>query len=176
MIRYFNIFRDFLNKKNNLMKRKTTFLQLSIFVFTLFICGFTQAQNRTCTTDSYMEEKMKDPSFAEENLRIKALVNATANSTNKNRPFVIVPVAVHFPDGSEADRSCLEALAQTQVDILNEDYTGTNSDISLWTGASSNYPGTNTGAADIFFCIATMNHPAGTDADLVEGGPAVTIG
>lgn len=120
---------------------------------------------------------MKDGSFAEENLRIQELMRATANtSANKNRPFVIVPVAVHFPDGSEADRTCLEALAQTQVDILNEDYTATNSDISLWSGASANYPGTNTGAAELFFCVATMNHPAGTDADLVEGGPAVTIG
>ena len=33
-----------------------------------------------------------------------------------------------------------------------------------------------TDAANIQFCIATALYPEGTDEDLVEGGPAVTIG
>jgi subtilisin-like proprotein convertase family protein len=76
----------------------------------------------------------------------------------------------------ESDRSCLEALAQTQVDILNGDYTATNPDANLWNSASQFYPGVVHGSANITFCIATQNHPTNTDNDLVEGGPAVTIG
>src|SRR5690606_38973034 len=95
--------------------------------------------------------------------------------TERRNPIVI-PVAVHFVSGTEASRPCLEALAQNQIDILNADYTGTNSDISLWGPASVHYPGTNTGSANFFFCLATLNHPANTDPDMVEGGPAVSIG
>ena len=90
---------------------------------------------------------------------------------------IVIPVAVHFPEGLESDRACLEALAQNQIDILNGDFTATNPDANLWsTTASAFYPGVNHGAADIQFCIATAFHPEDTDADLVEGGPAVTIG
>ncbi|MEZ4793122.1 MAG: zinc-dependent metalloprotease [Gelidibacter sp.] len=67
-------------------------------------------------------------------------------------------------------------MAQNQVDILNADYTQTNADFAQWGPASAFYPGVTAGAANIYFCIATLNHPANTDADLVEGGPAVTIG
>jgi gliding motility-associated-like protein len=89
---------------------------------------------------------------------------------------LIIPVAVHFPEGSESERPCLEALAQSQIDVLNQDYTATNSDISNWASASSFYPGTATAAFDVEFVLANTNHPANTDDDLVDGRPAVTIG
>jgi len=91
---------------------------------------------------------------------------------------IVIPVAVHFPEGLEEDRLCLEALAQNQIDILNADFTATNSDANLWVDAvaTGNYPGIIHGAANIKFCIATSNHPANTDDDLIEGGPAVSIG
>ena len=53
------------------MKRKTTFLKTITFGFAFFIGCLTYAQQRTCAVDSYMEEKMKDPEFAQENLRIQ---------------------------------------------------------------------------------------------------------
>ena len=87
-----------------------------------------------------------------------------------------IPVAVHFVEGNEADRACLEALAQNQVDIINNDFRGTNADLSQWPAASAFYPGVNTGTLDVQFVIATQNHPANTDPDLVEGEKAVTIG
>ena len=89
---------------------------------------------------------------------------------------VVIPVAVHFPGGQESDRACLEALAQNQIDILNGDFTATNPDANLWTPASAFYPDVVHGAANVQFCIATALHPEDTDEDLVEGGPAVTIG
>jgi hypothetical protein len=163
--------------------KKITFFKKLTFTLALLISCAAFSQERTCGMVDYMEEKMQDPEFAEEYLRTKELFKEqlrknieTEGFSQRNRPFVLIPVAVHFPEADESDRTCLEALAQNQVDILNADFTGTNSDISNWSAASSNYPGTNTGSANIFFCIATTDHPAGTDADLVEGGPAVTIG
>ena len=131
----------------------------------------------------HMNQQLQNPEFAKEyqknqtKLRAALARNLNANGTNLNRrTSIIIPVAVHFPEAQESDRVCLEALAQNQIDILNADYTATNSDANLWSAASSFYPGVNHGAAGIKFCIANQNHPVGLDAELLEGNPAVTIG
>jgi subtilisin-like proprotein convertase family protein len=156
------------------------YITLLILIFSTI--NFISAQDRSCGMVAHMEKKMQDPVFAQEwhknQAKFKAQVLKSANielSNNALNP-VVIPVAVHFPTGSESDRSCLEALAQTQVDILNGDYTATNPDANLWNSASQFYPGVVHGSANITFCIATQNHPANTDNDLVDGGPAVTIG
>lgn len=158
--------------------------------FTLSIClvillGLTsfniQAQER-CSMEEYMEEMMKDPEYArqyEENQKAfkKRLEQHLNNSDLYQRGGTIeIPVAVHFPEADESERACLEALAQNQIDILNEDYSATNSDISSWNAVSSQYPGTTAGVANISFCIATTNHPTGLDPELLEGNPCITIG
>jgi len=162
------------------MERKITILKSITFTLVFLLCGFTYAQERTCGMVEHMQEQMSDPDYAEQYYktqeRFKKELRKTLSENYRVQPFVLIPVAVHFPNGNEADRACLEALAQNQIDILNDDYSATNADISQWASASSNYPGVNTGVANISFCLATMNHPAGTDPDLVEGGPAVTIG
>ena len=129
----------------------------------------------------YMNQQLQDPDFAREyqetQTRYRAALAQSLNNSNSNRrATLVIPVAVHFPSGQEADRACLEVLAQNQVDILNADYTATNTDANLWSAASSFYPGTNHGVADIEFRIATKNHPPNLDAELLEGNLAVTIG
>ena len=175
---------DFKYKNHIIMTKKTTLriTKISMTLVLLFCCSVSYSQQRTCGMTDYMEEKMQDPQFAleynESQARFKAELERRLTLGNASRVIapIIIPVAVHFPGANESDRACLEALAQNQIDILNADYTATNSDIALWNSASTNYHGANPGAASIYFCIATMNHPTGTDADLVEGGPAVTIG
>ena len=164
--------------------KKITFLKSIIIAIALMFSSFSYSQERTCGMEAYMEEQMKNPEFARQYNEMQAQFKIEVEKVLKNdnvqnrggaNPLVI-PVAVHFPAGSEANRACLEALAQNQVDILNADFTGNNADIALWPAASVFYPGTNTGSNNIFFCLATQNHPAGTDPQLVAGGPAVTIG
>lgn len=160
------------------MNLKTTFL---LAFLSIGLVSFAQ-QQRTCGTDAYMQERLQNPEFRaqyearqakfKENLELRAsgISNRSAMAT------LFIPVAVHYESGSEADRACLVALAQSQIDILNNDFGGTNADINQWAAASAFYPGVNTGALDVQFTLATQNHPAGTDPDLVEGEPAVTIG
>ena len=153
---------------------------ITFAVLLLSVVMYSQDQ-RTCGTSSYMQEKMQNPSFAKKqklkNLKYKeALERVQSGNVSAQMATLVIPVAVHFPEGSEADRPCLEALAQSQVDVLNQDYTATNPDISNWAAASGFYPNTTTGAFDVEFVLATRNHPADTDDDLVEGGPAVSIG
>jgi len=160
------------------MNLKITFL---LAFLSLSLASFAQ-QQRTCGTDAYMEEQLQNPEFRTqyEERQAKFKQNLELRETgvsNRNAMATLfIPVAVHYESGNEADRACLVALAQSQIDILNNDFRGTNADISQWAAASASYPGVNTGSLDVQFTLATQNHPAGTDPDLVEGEPAVTIG
>lgn len=149
----------------------------------IFFSVNSSAQTRTCGVVEYMNIQLQDPEFARKYQENQTKFNealkrrASINVTNFNRLIpVIVPVAVHFPEAQESDRACLEALAQNQIDIINADFTASNSDANLWTNASSFYPDVNHGVANIEFRIANQNHPSGLDAELLEGSPAVTIG
>jgi subtilisin-like proprotein convertase family protein len=164
------------------MKRTITLTKTLMFALTLLLSYSTYAQQRTCATDDYMQEALKDPVFAaqyeanQKKFQAEMTRRANGDFSARGTAPIVIPVAVHFPSGNEVDRACLVALAQSQVDILNADYTATNADISQWTLASAFYPGLQTGAANISFCLATSNHPPGVDPELLEGEPAVTVG
>lgn len=156
------------------------------YVLLLFFLGFisfeAQAQER-CGMLEYMEKMMKDPEYAKQyqekqnafKKQLQDYLNSSELSQQRSTTIEI-PVAIHFPEASESERACLEALAQNQIDILNADYSATNTDISNWNAISSSYPGTNAGIANISFCIARSNHPMGLDPELLEGNPCITIG
>jgi len=115
---------------------------LLFFMLTLTAITFTQAQERvqtqgrTCGTDEYMKQKLQDPEFAADYARRQAKYGAKlleiqtqkADGTYQRKATLYIPVAVHFPTGTEANRACLEAHAQTQIDVINADYTKTNAD------------------------------------------------
>ncbi|OZV70888.1 zinc-dependent metalloprotease [Winogradskyella aurantia] len=150
----------------------------------LIMMSFTiHSQDRTCGMEAYMEEMLQDPEYAREyeesqrrfKQRLQEYLSDQDFSQRQNT--IEIPVAVHFPEANEADRACLEVLAQNQIDILNADYSATNTDIATWNNSvSSLFPGTTAGVADISFCIAVSNHPPGLDPELIEGNPAITIG
>jgi len=156
----------------------------SIFTLILFSCFVSiSAQERSCGMLQYMDQQMQDPEFAREyelsqekfKVKLQQLLSEE-NFSQRGGSAIVIPVAVHFPTANEADRDCLEALAQNQIDILNADYTAANADISQWNAASGFYPSTSLGVANISFCLALSNHPVGLDPELIEGNPAVTIG
>ena len=157
-------------------------MKKSVFLLVMLFGLNVSAQDEKCGMEAHMHEMMQDPDFAKQweidQAKFRRAVAESINTRQRRGSMdpIVVPVAVHFPGGVESDRTCLEALAQNQVDIVNLDFTATNGDANLWGPASAFYPGVVHGAANIQFCIATQDHPAGTDDDLVEGGPAVTIG
>ena len=152
----------------------------------LFCFGSSlSAQGRTCGMEAYMESLKQDPVRLKEyntnQRRFKAEKLSVRLNASGQMNTLFIPVAVHFPEADEADRACLEALAQDQIDRINADYQGVNDDISNWNTNSDLYPNTLSGFLDVQFCIATQNHPTDVsgnfiDPDLVEGGRAVTIG
>lgn len=160
------------------MNLKITFL---LAFLSVGLASFAQ-QQRTCSTDAFMQQQLENPEFRAQYEALQAKfeqrmeLRASGVSNRSAMMTLFIPVAVHYESGNEADRDCLVALAQSQIDILNNDFRGTNADINQWPAASASYPGVNTGFLDVQFTLATLNHPAGTDPDLVEGEPAVTIG
>lgn len=154
-----------------------------LLVGALITFSTINAQVRTCETVEQTEKIRFNPlmkkhyedlnlKFENELSRIEAgIIKKGINNT------LIIPVAVHFPTESNSNRSCLVALAQNQIDILNDDFTAQNSDMSIWnTTTGSYFPSVNIGSIDVQFVLATQNHPANTDPNLVNGQPAVTIG
>lgn len=132
---------------------------------------------RTCLSHEHTQHLMSDPAYkslhdkkiaAFENLQAKGLFKAQCNSP------VIVPVAVHFQSVGNIDANCLRSLAIDQINVLNDDFAGTNSDVSQWNNqASARFPGVSNGEACIRFVIADQNHPAGYG--LSNGSPAITV-
>ena len=118
-------------------------------------------QGRTCGSDALMQELMQDAKYKQAWEQRQAQFKQMNQVTNKvpcPNP-VILPMAVHFQGISNPDQACLIALAQDQIRILNEDYQGTNADISNWiNNDASYYPGLNYGETCIQFCLATNNH------------------
>jgi len=152
-----------------------------LFVLLVFQVGL--AQQRTCGSQELMQTIMDNPVqravyLEQQNKFDTELEKLTTNKNTLSTNSVIrIPVAVHYPTGgalTDAIKTCLRRLAQKQIDILNADYNGTNTDISNWTSVSDLFPGTNTGSLNVQFVIATQNHPA--ESDLVDGEVAVTFG
>ncbi len=166
-------------------------------LFALLIVQLGFAQQRTCGTTEYMERMMADPALKQQYLdmqlqfeselqRLQLQQEARNDGQTVNSPNVLirVPVAVHYPSVIAASdaanvnlRACLLLLAQRQLNILNADYNATNTDISLWSAASSFYPGVAIGDMDISFELATQNHPTGSGLGFpINGAPAITFG
>jgi len=132
---------------------------------------------RSCQTDQIHQEKMQnDPvyrkHFLEKKERMRNRIQQRTTVLCDNP--VIIPVAVHYQNATNPDVACLRTLAENQIQILNDDIQGLNSDISIWTGtAAASFPGISNGETCVEFCIATNFHPAGYG--ISDGDPAVTI-
>ncbi len=78
---------------------------------------------------------------------------------------LLIPIAVHYEGVTNESLACLTDLALSQIEVLNEDYSATNSDIVNYCNDVDNssldpnalaFNGTC-----LQFCLATQNHPAG---------------
>ena len=135
----------------------------------------TDYSERTCGSSSHQHSLLQDKDYQTQfKLRVKKAKEMLGqrNSIDCNSP-ILIPMAVHFQGVNNPDQSCLIALAQSQIDILNADYQAQNSDVSQFNNVSGNYPGVTPTDACIKFCLADKNHPSGSG--LTNGQPAVTF-
>ncbi len=130
---------------------------------------------RTCGHDHHMQGLLSDPDYQKKHEeKFKKVENFASTRTEDCTSITTLPVAVHFQGISNPDAACLRELAKNQIDIINADFQGSNSDISNWDNEASDYfPGVENGDACLVFCLASQNHPNGYD--LNNGDLAVTI-
>lgn len=127
---------------------------------------------RSCGSTEHTAKLLENPTYKRlHEQKFERLANAV--SLRDCSSPTLLPIAVHFQGVPSPDAACLRTLAQSQIDILNHDYKGTNDDISNWVANSSNYPGISNGEACVEFRIANKNHPSGYN--LSNGDLAVTI-
>ncbi len=153
---------------------------LYVSFFPIFIFGQSSQKEagRTCGMGTHMEQLQSDPVYAklhkEKIKRFKEYTKKQGNTRQVCSNPVQIPVAIHFQDLNNPDEACLIALAQTQMEILNNDMQGLNADISNWNNnASNSFPGVSNGEACLELCIANQNHPSGYG--LNDGDLAVTF-
>ncbi len=166
---------------NNTYLLRATFVALSFICFSLLTAQSLIVEQRTCSTQYLHEDRMnRDLNYQKAYLSRKARTKERmANPAFQTKSLacetpLIVPIAVHYQNVTDVDVACLRALAADQIRILNEDFQGTNDDITNWTdNTAAFFPGVSNGEFCVEFVLATRNHPEGFG--LVSGDPAVTI-
>lgn len=154
---------------------KVILSSLLCLCFSLSIYG--QHDHRNCGMDHHVEQLSQNPNYEKTQAQKVRNLQEYLKNVQGERALcddpVILPMAVHYQGISNPDAACLIQLAQAQIAILNDDYHGTNADISNWNANSGAYPGASNGETCITFCLATQNHPTGYN--LNNGDFAVTI-
>ena len=126
----------------------TQFLQ-KFFCFSvitlLCVSSNTSAQEtdiQRCNTDAYMQSLLQNKTYRKAYEKRQAMVAAKSKTSNEKSICanpVSLPMAIHYQgvDASAANIACLEQLAISQIQVLNDDYQGTNADISSWINTAS---------------------------------------
>lgn len=141
-----------------------------------------EEQIQRCHTDEFHAIAIaEDPEYARSVEQSREQVSqilqqATAARLDCEAP-IIIPVAIHYEGVTSQTDVCLTSLAQSQIDVLNADYSSSNTDVVNYCDDSES------GALDaaaiaargvcVQFCIADQNHPSGFG--LSNGDPAITI-
>ena len=138
-----------------------------------------KSSERCSTTDAY-NQRLQDPSYQEYVKDWQAKISASklqklpCDATNS----IVIPIAVHFDAAFNCDNvSCIIDATQAQVQVINDDFAATNSDLNAYTNILAACGGGASVASDgacISFCLANQNHPAGSG--LVDGDLAITVG
>ncbi len=145
-----------------------------------------KAQNSLRSTDKHeISEKIdKSTANSKEN-------NHIANESALSSSFYNIPVAVHFINGfTTEDTCCLIEASLAQIEVLNQDFNGLNSDISMYeeiaAACPQNFPISSLSKEMHFhFYLANSNHPTqgntcvskyAITVNITEGTPAVWDG
>jgi len=133
-------------------------------------------KKRICLSTEHTQQLLQDPNYRslrEQQLSAFSKLRAQPRSKANCASPTLVPVAIHYQGVNNPNVACLQELAKDQINRTNQDYAGTNSDISKWRQNANQFNGINNGEMCIQFVIADQNHPSGYG--LNNGDLAITI-
>ena len=135
---------------------KTNLLLLAAI---LFVTSGKIIAQRSCASYEHLQEQMKnDPAFAKKiQENEKKFENYFRGNQNPRNESVTIPVIVHVVYNT-AGQNISDAQVQSQIDVLNEDFTATNKD---YNGYDAGY-GPVKGDMSIKFCVVQIRHVATT--------------
>jgi len=138
-----------------------------------------------CALDAYIQNQLQiDPSYQdvldEQEILREEIAFAYANGRSTANPCpngeIIVPVAIHYDTGmgtNPAQQACLTALANQQIQALNQAFNGITDDFCAPGSGANSCTTTSVNGACLTFILATQSHPAGSG--LANGDPAITF-
>ncbi len=151
-------------------------------VLSLFAHGQNEDRPDRCHTVEFHQQNMQNPEYAIQHghkmEQIKAWIRENRDGAKMDCDEILyIPVAVHFQTTGGTDigitPACAEEMALSQIDAINADFAGTNADITKWQNGQATWPGIQNGESCVQFCLATLNHPAGSG--IAEGNYAITL-
>ena len=150
---------------------KSVYLSFALF---LSMCTLNlKAQNSLRSTDKHDISEKIDKSAANNKEN-----NHITNESALSGVFYNIPVAVHFINGFTAeDTCCLIEASLAQIEVLNQDFNGLNTDISMYeeiaAACPTSFPISALSKENHFhFYLANSNHPP--EANLNDGKFAIT--
>lgn len=113
-----------------------------------------QTNSIRCGSDNYYQEHLKNhPEVVQERNKLETFIaNYSSTSVTKSNASITIPVVFHVNDPTNPQKVTM-AQIQSALDILNEDFTATNSDISSIRPEFQNM----IADMDINFCLATKD-------------------
>jgi hypothetical protein len=135
---------------------KRNLLLLAAF---LFITSAKIIAQRSCASYEHLQEQMKnDPAFAKKMQDYEqAYQKYLRGNKNTQTTTATIPVIVHVVYNTP-EQNISDAQVQSQIDVLNEDFTATNKD---YNGYDAGY-GAVKGDMSIKFCVVQIRHVATT--------------
>lgn len=150
-------------------------LLLTIFCCSLAVVCYSQQRNCGAWNPSEQQRISKEHQelYLQKKLAFKKRMRSSSRISGVCSSPTQLPIAIHYQGILNPDSTCLIALAEDQVNILNNDLIGNNSDTILWVSDAASFPGISNGKTCIEFVMANQNHPIGYG--LNNGDVAVTI-
>ena len=120
-----------------------------------FFVANSQNANRCGSTEAIKQQMAIDPAYAKKvQDALKNKGNYSRENNRGGRPTSItIPVAVHVLYYS-ADQNISDAQVESQIDVLNEDFTATNKDYNNYDAGYSSVKGD----MEIDFCLVQVIH------------------
>jgi hypothetical protein len=139
----------------------------------LILCGVfasSQAQRTCATMDVYSSLLQDNPSLATTRAEIEAFTQKYVREHgNNSRAVITIPVVIHIVYNTTS-QNISDAQAQSQIAVLNADYSKTNADISsvpsAFAGLAAN--------ANIQFCLAQRDPNGAATTGIVRKSTTVT--
>ena len=131
---------------------------LSLIVIFFFSVANAQNSNRCGSNEAIKQQMAADPAYAK---KVKELLTNKErySKTNKKGPpsqvSITIPVVVHVVYNT-TEQNVSDAQVQSQIDVLNEDFTATNKDYNNY---DAGYTAVK-GDIDIKFCLTQIIHKA----------------